>query len=657
MIKPLDPHELNRLLREAEAAHRAQKFGEAEKLYNGILEYEKSIPDAAPNDENAQRLRTSLTSVFGQAFNNLGLIRAKEGKTAQALDCFRTALDYTPGSVEALTNAARLSRAQGNHEKALAFSTEAIRIDPLFTPAVVQFGLAALETGRTAEALLHFEKAAAKGGKLPGFMMAHGRVLEAEGDLPSAKDKFIAAAAHPFAEIQARLLAGAVCQRLTQFEEAQAHFSRVLEKDPRNLIANSALGLLQLQLGQYEKAEKNFHAALAVNPSHLDTIGNYALLMYLTGRFEEALKVARELAVAPQANEAQRHAGALTQAGSLRRLGQPEDALEALEKLTQVSALARGDWAFHKERGLNLEALGRYGEAFTAISEGNALFQAAIDRTVPPEKETAGGLKAALAQDYSGLVDPGSGPAEAPAFIIGFQQSGHQVLTALLKGAKGLALAEGLGVFQALRLQLEKDGHACLDVISTVSDQVLEELRSEYRQAIKAHGGAHGRVLVDANPANLYELPLILKMFPRARFIYVFTHPLDACLHCHFKDLVPGRSTRIYGDLEAAADYCAGSALLWEKFKAQMTFAHLEVKAEDLLDRSEAEVNRVLDFIRGGSAHALPVTAEDIDGLNEIAFDQKTLSPPGRWKNYRERLAGIAKILHEACRRRGYETI
>ena len=424
--------------------------------------------------------------------------------------------------------------------------------------------------------------------------------------------------------------------------------------DPRNMIAHSGLGRLYFHLGQNEKAAKAFKAALAIDPAHLDTIGNYALLLLRTGNYEDALKIAGELAIAPKANAIQRRAGVLVQAGSLRRLGRVEEALDALERLAEALAKEELDWAFHKERGLALEALGQFSEAFRAFVEGNQLFQKAIDRNVPAERETSNDLASALESDFAGMSISKQASGEAPVFIVGFRQSGHQVLTALCQRVPELALVETSGVFPALRLQLEKGREDFPAVLAALEPKELEEMRVLYRSALKILGAEPGKILVHASPANLYELPLILKMFPGARFIYVLAHPLDTCLHCFFTEFLIGRATRVFSDLNTTAAYFADTVRLWEKFKTEMTFSRLEVRAEDVFDHTEAEIDRVLDFIRQGSEYPLSTRARDIDGLNEIAFDQKTLAPPGRWRNFREAVAPLVHTLAPVCRRLGY---
>jgi tetratricopeptide (TPR) repeat protein len=657
MKKTFDPTQVDRLLRDAEAAHRARRLDEAEALYRKILSFEEFLPAAVPEDERGRRLFADLQKLFGQVYNNLGLVLGQRGKVGQAVDSFRSALDYTPARPEILTSAALYSRVQGNVEKARAFAAEAIRNDPMFLPAIVQFGLAAVAAGRAEEALPYFAHAAAKGQNRPHFLMAYGNVLEAAGKLEEAKDKFLAAAAIPAGQIQAWLLAGAVCQRLGRFAEAREHFQKVLAKEPRNLVAISALGSFHIALGQLAEAETYLEQALGIDPGHFDTIANYALVLYLTGRFEEAERVGGELASAPKASEAQRRTGALTQAGALRRRAKPEDALDALQRFAQGSAQAQHDWAFHKEKGLSLEALGRYGEAFQAFSEGNRLFRQSVEGLFPSEKDFTIDLKSALNADYKGLGAPSEtpgAPADAPIFIVGFQQGGHQILAALLGLAKTLALAERGGIFLALRLQLTRGSSAYPAVLGTLGDNVLNELRAFYRDSMKELGAGAGQLVLHTNPANLYELPLILTLFPKARIVYVGADPLDVCLHCYFKDLVPGRSTRVYGELNAAAAYLEDSLRLWEKFKAEMRFAFLEVKAEALLDDTETEVNRALDFLKGASAAPLTLRAEHLDGLNAVAFDQKTLSPPGRWKNYREHVTSLIQTLAGERTRLGY---
>lgn len=649
-----DFSKIDRLLQQAEAAHKARRLSEAEAGYSQILSFEKSLPSTAALNREAEQLRSALTYIFGQAYNNLGRIRSEQGKPAEAMDCFRSALDYIPGNPAVLTNAAQASRALGNRDKAVEYSKQALQIDPQFLPAVVQFALAALDEGRVQDALRQLHDTEHLASRMPSFLMAHGQALEAGGQLTQAKEKYLAAEQLLDAKIPARLLAGSVSMRLGQFEEARRHFRGVLALDPRHLRANTALGMLNLHLGRYAAAEKALRKALSVDPGNLDVISNYALLLYQLSRFSEALKIASEVAIAPTASDDQRRTGALVEAGSLRRLGKPEDALAALQRLEESLPSVEREWSFLKERGLNLEALERFDEAFEVFARGNTHFQQVVNHNFPPEKDLAINFAELLAADFSGLDALTPTSQEAPVFIVGFQQGGHQALAALLEGSSELHIVSNAAIFYALRKQLAPHQTLLPSVLQDLEEPILADLVAQHRTALEGMDVASGALTIHANPANLYELPLIVRMFPNARVIYVGAHPLDVCVHCFAKDFVPGRATCAYASLEETAHQLMHTQRLWQKFKTEMKFSCLEVASQELFDHTEVAVDRVLQFIGEGSAYPLLTRANTIDRLHEIALEHKTLTPPERWKRYRRHLSPIIPLLDETCRLGGY---
>lgn len=649
-----DFSKLDRLLQQAETAHKARRLSEAEAGYSQILAFEKSLPSTAALNREAEQLRGALTFIFGQTYNNLGRIRSAQGRSAEAMDCYRSALDYIPGNPAVLTNASQASRALGNRDKAIEYSKQALQIDPHFLPAVVQFALVALDEGRAQDALRHLQDTEHLASTLPSFLMAHGQVLEAGGQLAHAKEKYLAAEKLPDAKIPARLLAGSVCQRLGQFEEARRHYQGVLALDPRHLRANTALGMLNLHLGRYAAAEKAMRKALSIDPANLDVISNYALLLYQLSRFPEALKIASEVAVAPTTTDDQRRTGALVEAGSLRRLGKPAEALAALQRLEESLPSVGRECSFLKERGLSLEALELFEEAFESFARGNTHFQQEVNRNFPVERDAAVNFAELLAGDFSGLDALAPVSEETPVFIVGFQQGGHQVLAALLEGSSEFNVVSNAALFYALRKQLAPHQTPLPSVLHDVEGPVLADLVAQHRDALENMDIPSGRLTIHANPANLYELPLIVRMFPKARVIYVAAHPLDVCVHCFTKDFVPGRATRSYSNLEDTAHQLIHAQRLWQKFKTEMRFSHLEVSSQELFDNTEVAVDRVLKFIGEGSAYPLLTRASTIDRLHEIALEHKTLTPPERWKRYRHHLSPIIPVLDETCRLGGH---
>jgi type IV pilus assembly protein PilF len=92
------------------------------------------------------------------AYTNLGLAYFKKGALQQAMEHFRSALEYQPDLPEAHYNLGLVYVALGQHETAIRAFREAIRYRPAYVEAHASLGAALLQVGRKAEARLAFER-------------------------------------------------------------------------------------------------------------------------------------------------------------------------------------------------------------------------------------------------------------------------------------------------------------------------------------------------------------------------------------------------------------------------------------------------------------------------------------------------------------------
>lgn len=648
-----DPKRLVEVVGEAEAAHREGLLDKAEELYQKALVFERdAFRSPALKGPDGVQVKTFLNTTFSRIYNNLASIRAGEENYREAADLLRTALDYTPGSTEILTNAARINRLLGNFEKALALSREVLEDQPGHVAAAIQFAKAALETGELSEAIERCERVGAKGSANHRFLVAWGQLLNQAERREDAKEKFLAAHEKNREAPFPLVMAGSASMHLGQYEQAIGYFTRSLKRDPANLLAHSSLAALFLRLNRYQRAEKHLKAALRIDPAHPETNSNYAAFLLRRGHFKEAARLAGQVMEAEGVWDPVRISAGVTLSKSLRYLGRIEDAGKHLERLARLVPAALDDAAFHKERGFTLEAEGKYSEAFREYTKGNAL--GARMASSPPEKFGFDHLiENTLEQDFYKFTFEGT--REAPVFIVGFPAGGAQILGAMLSTFPQVNVLEESNAVNGIRVRLIKEGEPYPAVLNLLSKAVVGDLRTYYQQLFAEHDGADPEKLnINANPLNLLDVPLVLKMYPGARFIYTYNHPFDAALNCFLMNPPPTQLAHKFSDLAEIGVFYARCAELWEKFKKELPLEFHEVRGEDLLKNPKKVLAPVLGFIDPEGRHNLSSAREGLARLEETAEAQKALHPPGRWRHYAEQLDPLAKKLNPVCKKLGY---
>lgn len=96
---------------------------------------------------------------FADAYINMGIIHAKQGNQAEAINDFTTALSLKPGSPSVHYNYAVALQNQGRLEEAMTHYREVLRLDPENFGAHYNLGVALMGLKRWDEAISHFNEA------------------------------------------------------------------------------------------------------------------------------------------------------------------------------------------------------------------------------------------------------------------------------------------------------------------------------------------------------------------------------------------------------------------------------------------------------------------------------------------------------------------
>lgn len=225
---------------QAVAAHQRGELAQAERLYLQLLQ---TAPDAfAPR-------------------HLLGVIRAQQGRNAEALDMIGHALRINPDFPDALLNYGNVLKNMGRFDEALTAYDRALAVRPDFAGALFNRGNAYREMRRPAEAAASYDRVLTLQPGHEGALINRGNALHTLG----------------------------------REEEALASFDLALAQNPRNPETWKNRGITLRVLARFGDALDSFDRALALQP------GNPELLNYRGHALCEADRVAEGFAVFRQA--------------------------------------------------------------------------------------------------------------------------------------------------------------------------------------------------------------------------------------------------------------------------------------------------------------------------------------------------------------------
>jgi len=418
----------------------------------------------------------------------------------------------------------------------------------------------------------------------------------------------------------------------------QSHL-RALELEPRNFIAMAALGSIATHRGDHAEARGWAEQTLAVSPGFPDAV--------------------LSLAAAELAGGAIARAEALLQGVIMDSRAGPSDRARASGLLGDVlDTAARYTEAFDAYRTCN-EALRHIHRRF-AERPGMLAYVAALTAALRDAGPHRGPSRPAPAPPAHPAQSATPGEPREHVFLLGFPRSGTTLLEVILDGHPEVASLEEhelltVGVRQFMREPVN------LQPLLGADENQLNASRVAYWDGVR-HAGVDvaGKVFVDKHPLNTLKLPLIARLFPRARVLFACRDPRDVVLSCFRRRFAMNPAMYELLTLSGAADFYAAvmgfadmalplSGLAWRTVRYETLVSDFESETTSLCEFLNLEpVATMGDFAARVQARdrATPSTAQLARGLTRSAIET--------WRHYEEPLEAILPVLDPWVERFGY---
>jgi tetratricopeptide (TPR) repeat protein len=533
---------------------------------------------------------------------------------------------------------------------------------------------AAAQRGAHAEAAVMAEAALADGLEHPLLLNVAALSLDVQGRVPEAERLLQRAVALAPNDLGSRNALGLCLLRLDRPAEALAQFDVLIALDSSLSFVHASRGNCLATLGAISEAEMSYQRALELDAGQGIALAGLARIAGSRGAHRKARQWAeKSLAVLPGFPDAVMSLAA-ADLGE-RETNRAEVRLRALLTDSRLAPIERayatgllGDVLDAKS--LPAEAFAAYSSCnqqlqrvFAArFSEGPSALEFAISLTryfehVPPANGRTG---------TAPLPSPPSSPQGASdpsghVFLLGFPRSGTTLLEVVLEGHPDVvSLEENELLIDAVREFMRRPSD--LDRLMRADSGLLQPLRDAYWRLVAGAGvDVAGRVFVDKHPLNTLKLPLIARLFPRAKILFACRDPRDVVLSCfrhRFKMTAP-----IYEllTLEGAARYYDAVMGLGVRLTSALGLNMCLVRHEDVVTAFTREMTRVCTYLEMEWVPAMgdfamrtqkravltPSTAQLVRGLNTEGL--------GQWRRYQTELTPVLPLLDPWVKRFYYD--
>lgn len=505
-------------------------------------------------------------------------------------------------------------------------------------------------------AIMPLREAARLRPTIANHWSALSRALSITGDftggLQAAQQALTLAAASPAAQLElARALIG-----LERPDEALIALG-LAQQDAGNepALLNDIAGL-QSQLKAFGPAEATFRAALAMRPDLAQALVGLAKLYERTNRMvelREAIAAADRLGL-PIAKTA------LFRARLLGSEGRLEEALTAARASPEDSDAGRAERS--QAVGQLAERLGDTSAAFAAFAEANRLMATTIGDSREAEQflVTLDRVHDLLTPRWYARwrrpIEPGS--RASPLFIFGFPRSGTTLIDTMLIGHPDTLVLEEEAVIQHTSDQL-----VSVDRLADPAPGEVDRLRDYYFAKVARLAPDLGeRLLVDKEPLGLINAPMLHRLFPDARYIFMERHPCDVVLSCFMISSRLNMNVAHFFDLASTARVYDRVMHYWERCRAVLPLRVETVRYEHLVAATERELRRVAGFagLRWDERmldHESNAAARSFIGSPSYAQVTEPIytRSSGRWVRYREQMKPVLPILQPWIEKMGYD--
>lgn len=501
-------------------------------------------------------------------------------------------------------------------------------------------------------------------------------------------------------------------------DAAAKAYSRALQADPDDLASWNNLGNVLAQGTNFDEAIRCFERAISLAPGDLNIYLNLADLLRRADRGSARLKVMRDAArIAPdnrrvQTELAQAHAHvedldaaiAILEATTAHwpefgeshiELGRLYEALNRTDDLARLAAsvdpassppeaaflfawLALRENRFdeavalansipetiHPMRRFSLigSIADRMDDAPRAFAAFERMNEAALaDSPTPSGRSFRDSIEGDLERwtpEWAASwrdSEPGDQVSD-PVFLVGFPRSGTTLLDTMLMGLPELSVLEERPMIAGLIKAVASEDLAALP------RQRVNELRASYFATAREFGWDDRRRLVDKHPLNMARVPLIHRLFPRAKFILAERHPYDVVLSCFMANFQLNFAMRSFASLDEAARTYDTVFRAWEQALALFPVDLCKVRYERLVEDAGGELAPLVEWLGlawNDRLLAHQQTAKERGRVRTASYSQigEELYQRARyrWKRYVAQLEPVMPILRPWAERLGYE--
>jgi tetratricopeptide (TPR) repeat protein len=385
-----------------------------------------------------------------------------------------------------------------------------------------------------------------------------------------------------------------VLHRESKASEALKQLDLLLKVDPENPSYKFLRAAALARIGEYEAAIEIYRDVTAKHPNSARAWLSMGHACKTAGRRTESIAAyERVIADAPHLGEAY---------WSLANMKtHPFSDADVARMNQQLERKDLGDedrFHIHYALGKAYEDKADYERSFTHYAEGARIRRTGLDYKADETTQAAREHSALFTKAFFDARKGQGSPAPDPIFIVGLPRSGSTLIEQILASH---SLVEGTMelpdiIAMAKRLGGGKvRGGTYPSALADMSAEQIRALGEEYIARTRVQRKTDRPFFIDKMPNNSQHVGFIHLILPNAKIIDARRHPMGACFSAFKQHFARGQAFTY--DLTDVGRYYADYADMMARFDEAAPGRVHRVLYEDMIENTEAEVRRLLDYL------------------------------------------------------------
>jgi tetratricopeptide (TPR) repeat protein len=565
-----------------------------------------------------------------QKFLKDGISFHQSGQLEKAVGLYKKIIEIQPDNAEILCNLGVALHDLGRLDEAFIVLKQAVAYQPDYSDANFNFALVLKELNKLDEVAEPLKKVISL---KPDFADAHSNfhfILEKQDKRAEAVDFYNKKIANNPSCPYAHFNLGVALANLDKYTEAVSSYQNAIATKSDYLEAYIKLCNHFERVNDISMAQKYIHQAMEIAPDDPNTLYSHSVL--------------------------------------LRRQGKIDDAIRILEKSSELKNVDRIlSVKINFELGKLYDRNSDTEKAFHYFSTGNRL-QSQENKSLSSNKQqflsdikkSRQILTSEWVQSWSTIGEHTD--SKSPTFLVGFPRSGTTLIDQVLDSHLKIQVMEEK---QALHEVIKSMPANHSSLLATLEPDDIKKLRDIYFQVVDHFITRDPNALfIDKLPLNIIHVPLILRLFPKSKFILAMRHPCDVVLSNYMQIYKLNNAMSNFLTLRDTVNAYEQVMGLWQQYTNLLPVEFHTVKYESLVSDFNGEVKLLLDFLH--------VEWDDrVLSYHQHAKQRGTISTPSyqsvtepiyqrakyRWVRYERQLKPFMKQLELFIEEFGYSEV